>query len=282
MSAMAIDPEEYRRQSRETWGELATPWTERREWFMEVTGPVNDRLVDRAAPEPGQTFLELAAGTGDLGFQVAERVGDGGRVLVTDFAPEMVEAARRFGEGRSNVDYRVLDAEQMDLEDDSVDGVVCRWAYMLMSDPAGAFRETRRVLREGGPLSFAVWAGPDRNPWAAIPGMVLVQRGHMPPPEPGAPGIFAMGDPERIRELVTAGGFGEPDVELIEFVFPSADFETMWDNIARMSPLARVLGELPDDEQQAAREAVREAVAPFRSEDGSYAAPAATWVALAR
>ena len=84
----------------------------------------------------------------------------------------MVDVARRNGEARglSNVEYRVLDAERMDLDDDSVDGVVCRWGYMLMADPAAALGETRRVLRDGGPLAFAVWMTPDRNPWAAVPG----------------------------------------------------------------------------------------------------------------
>ena len=46
-----------------------------------------------------------------------------------------------------------MDAEKMDLEDDSVDGVICRWGYMLMADPAAALAETRRVLRDGGRLS---------------------------------------------------------------------------------------------------------------------------------
>ena len=84
----------------------------------------------------------------------------------------MVEAARGVGTelGLDNVEYRVLDAERMDLEESSVDDVVCRWGYMLMADPALAFAETRRVLRDGGRLAFAVWAAPDRNLWAAIPG----------------------------------------------------------------------------------------------------------------
>ena len=55
----------------------------------------------------------------------------------------------------------MLDAEQMDLDDDSVDAAVCRWGYMLMADPAAALRETRRVLRDGGALAFAVWAAPE-------------------------------------------------------------------------------------------------------------------------
>jgi SAM-dependent methyltransferase len=279
------DLEEYRQISLESWGEMASGWEDRREWLMGVTGLVNDWLVRKADPQPGQTYLDVAGGTGDLSFLVAERVGDAGKVIYTDFAPEMVDVARRQGEGRGagNVEYRVLDAERMDLDDDSVDGVVCRFGYMLMADPAAALRHTRRVLRDGGPLACAVWATPDRNPWAAVPGMTLVQRGHIPPPEPGAPGIFAMGMPERIQELVTGAGFAEPEIEEIAFDFHYADADDLWDALVRLAgPLARVVNALPDDERQATREAILENVASYRTDDGSYTAPAATWGVLAR
>jgi ubiquinone/menaquinone biosynthesis C-methylase UbiE len=280
-----IDLDAYREQSLETWGQMAPGWQDRREWLMDITGRVNDWLVQKADPQPGQTILDIAAGTGDLGFHVAERVGEEGRVISTDFAPEMVDVARRFGEARglTNVEHRVLDAESMDLDEDSVDGAVCRWGYMLMADPAAALKETRRVLRDGGPLAFAVWRTPDRNPWAAVPGMTLVQRGHMPAPEPGAPGIFALGEPDRIRELVTAAGFGEPELEEIAFEFRYADFDDLWDALVRIAgPLARVVNALPDDERQATRAAIEENVAPFRNAEGSYTAPAATWGVLVR
>lgn len=277
---MAIDLDAYRVQSLATWGEMASGWEDRREWLMDITGRVNGWLVEKADPQPGQTLLEIAAGTGDLGFEVAERVGEGGRVISSDFSPKMIDVARRNGEARglSNVEYRLLDAEKMDLDDDSVDGVVCRWGYMLMADPAAALRETRRVLRDGGPLAFAVWAPPDRNPWAAIPGMTLVQRGHMPPPEPGAPGMFAMGDPGRIRELVTQAGFAEPDLEEIPLEFRYANFDDLWDTLVRITgPLARAIKALPDAERQATRTAIEENVESYRNQDGSYSAPAVTW-----
>jgi ubiquinone/menaquinone biosynthesis C-methylase UbiE len=280
-----IDLDAYREQSLETWGQMAPGWQDRREWLMNISGRVNDWLVQKADPQPGQTILDIAAGTGDLGFHVAERVGQEGGVISTDFAPEMVDVARRFGEARglTNVEYRVLDAESMDLDEDSVDGAVCRWGYMLMADPAAALKETRRVLRDGGPLAFAVWRTPDRNPWAAVPGMTLVQRGHMPAPEPGAPGIFALGEPDRIRELVTAAGFDEPELEEIAFEFRYADFDDLWDALVRIAgPLARVVNALPDDERQATRAAIEENVAPYRNAEGSYTAPAATWGVLVR
>ena len=282
---MAIDLDAYRRESRQNWGQMASGWEARREWIMGITGLVNEWLAEKVEPRPGQTILDIAAGTGDLGFLVSERVGREGRVISSDFAPEMVDVARRNGDGRglSNVDYRVLDAERMELEDDSVDGVVCRWGYMLMADPLAALKETRRVLRDGGRLAFAVFRTPDRNPWAAVPGMTLVQRGHMPPPQPGAPGIFALGEPPRIRELVTGAGFGEPELEEIAFEFRYADSDDYWDALVRLAgPLAKAVNSLPDDERQATREAILQNVEPYRNDDGSYTAPAATWGVLAR
>lgn len=282
---MAIDLGMYRQQSLETWRQMAPGWERRRAWLMGFTGPVNEWLVDRTSPQPGQTILDVAAGTGDLGFDVAERVGPDGRVISTDFAPEMVDLARRLGEerGLANVEHRVLDAERMDLDDDTVDGVVSRYGYMLMADPAAALRETRRVLRHASPLAFAVWTTPDRNPWAAVPGMTLVQRGHMPPPEPGEPGMFAMGEPGRIHELVTGAGFGDPELEEIAFEFRYADFDDLWDAILSLAgPLARAIEGLSDDEREATRAAIMENVEPYRREDGSYVAPAASWGVLVR
>src|SRR5262249_14398026 len=159
-----------------------------------------------------------------------------------DFSPQMLDVALRTGAARgvTNVEYCVVDAERMDLADASFDGVLCRLGYMLMADPGAALAETRRVLRDGGGLSFVVWRGPDRNPWAALPALTLVRRGHVPPPEPGTPGMFALADPARIRELLAGTGFGEPELEEIAFEFPYADADDFWNSLLRMAgPLAR-------------------------------------------
>jgi SAM-dependent methyltransferase len=277
-----MDLQEYRETSLATWDQMASNWEDRREWMLGITGAINEWIVDRVDPQPGQTVLDVAAGTGDLGFAAAERVGDEGGVICTDFSPEMIEAARRNGAARGleNVEYRVLDAERMDLRDDSVDGVVSRWSFMLMADPAAALSETNRVLRDDGTLAFAVWQGPERNMWAAVPGMTLVQRGHVPPPEPGAPGIFALGDADRIRELVTGAGFGDPEVEELTFTWRySAD--DFWETVTKLAgPLARVINSLDEDERAATRTAVEEGVQQFREGD-ELVIPAACWGVVA-
>jgi ubiquinone/menaquinone biosynthesis C-methylase UbiE len=261
-----MDLDEYRKTSLENWDRIAPNWESERDFVMSSTGVVSERLVERLDPQPGNAVLDIAAGTGDTGFMAAERIGEDGRLVSTDFAPAMVEAARRNGEaqGLDNVEHRVLDAENMDLEDDSFDRVVARWGYMLMADPAAALAETRRVLRDDGRLSFAVWAGPEQNLWASIPAMVLVERGLIPPPEPGAPGIFAMGDPDRIRELVTGAGFGEPDIEQVEVEWRYDEVDAHWKFTLKLAgPLADVISRLDDDERESIRTEVRSKIAPL-------------------
>lgn len=261
-----MDLDEYRRASLENWDRIAPNWESERDFIWSSTEQVSERLVERVDPQPGDSVLDIAAGTGDTGFLAAERIGEGGKLVSTDFAPAMVDAARRNGEqrGLENVEYRVLDAENMDLDDDSFDRVVARWGYMLMADPAAALAETRRVLRDGGRLSFAAWAGPDQNAWASIPAMVLVERGHIPPPEPGAPGIFALADPNRIRELVTGAGFADPDIEQVEVEWRYDEVDMHWEFTLKLAgPLADVISRLDDEEREAIRAEVRSRIEPL-------------------
>src|SRR4028118_119732 len=144
--------EAARQQSRAAWGAVAPGWYAQREELWKASRPVSEWMVRKLDPRPGDTVLELAAGLADTGLMAARLVGEAGRVIATDFTPEMVAAARRRAEelGVQNAEFRVLDAERMDLQTDSVDGVLCRWAYMLMIDPPAAFSETRRVRGPGG------------------------------------------------------------------------------------------------------------------------------------
>jgi ubiquinone/menaquinone biosynthesis C-methylase UbiE len=270
-----MDQQEYRRTSHQTWERIAPTWASRRERIEESAAPVRQWLVEQLGAEPGDTVLELACGTGDTGFQIARAIGEDGRLISTDFSSQMVEAAKaRAAElGLRNVEHRVMDAERMDLGDDSVDRVVCRFGYMLMADPALALSETRRVLRPGGRLAVAVWGPPDRNPWAVIGAMTLVQRGHMPPPDPTAPGVFSMGSAERVRSLLEVAGFSDARVEEIPVRFAYADID---DYVAVMidtaGPFAMVIRGLPESEREEIKVQLGDAFRPFSS-NGGYELP---------
>ncbi len=222
-----VSHDQQRQASLETWETMAGGWERWRAVIEATSTPIREWMLRELDPQPNDTVLELAAGPGDTGFAAAALVGESGRVISSDFSPAMVEVARRRSVelGLANVEHRVLDAERIELEDDSANGVLCRFGYMLMPDPAAALAETRRVLRPGGRLALAVWREAERNPWISVVGRMLVARGHMPPPEPGAPGMFVMARDERIRELLEGAGFSVARIEEIPvlFVYESVD-----------------------------------------------------------
>src|SRR5262245_16095274 len=212
---------------RKVWEEQAKSWYEQRESLLADSRPVHEWLVRSVAPKPGQHLLEIAAGPGDTGFLAAALLGHG-RLVSTDIAPAMVEAARKRGAelGVHNVDYRVLDAQAMDLADASFDGAICRWGYMLMPDPAAALRETRRVLKPGGRLALAVFTGPAENPWVSIPVGVLREKGYLPPAaKDWQPGILALADRARLQSLLDGAGFASTTIEVVDMAWTFKDLD---------------------------------------------------------
>lgn len=278
-----MDPTEFKRASHAVWEAMAPGWDVRHAYFEERARPVSERMLELLAPEPGQTILELAGGTGVVGFTASPLVGPSGRVIVSDFSEAMVEAAARHADeiGLENVECRVLDAERLDLPDDAIDGALCRWGYMLLSDPEAAFAETRRVLRPGGRLSCAVFGSPEQNPWVALPSGVLRERGHMPPTDSDAPGILALSDPYRLSRLFAGAGFSDPVIDEVAFTWRFPDTDAYWDFLTRAAgAIALILDRLDDDERERVREEIAEQVESYAGVAGTEL-PALSVVAAA-
>jgi SAM-dependent methyltransferase len=278
-----VDVEGYRRANREVWEAMAPGWERWRAQLADALAPVRAWLIGALGPGSGETVLELGAGTGETGFEAAAALGDDGRLISTDFSQEMVDVARRRGTelGLRNVEYRVIDAERIELETDSVDGALCQSTYMLTADPAAALAETRRVLRPGGRLALSVWGAPERNPWGSIGGMILVERGHLPPPEPEAPGVFSMASAERTGALLDGAGFSSVATEEVpvRFTFEDLDDYEQW-VIDVAGPFAVVVRGLPKDEREVLRARLAEAFVPFAG-DGGYGLPGLALCAVA-
>jgi ubiquinone/menaquinone biosynthesis C-methylase UbiE len=263
--------DDYRQASLAIWEQMAAGWEEDRRGVWEASRAVGKWLVDALDPQPGETVLELAAGVGDTGFAAAQRLGPSGRLISTDFSEPMVAAASRRAEelGVANVELRTMDAERMDLDDASVDGVLCRWGYMLMADPVAALSETRRVLRPGGRVAFSVWADPQANPWASVPAKALLDHTGGEPPDPRAPGIFAMASEERTRELLSEAGLEPRRMEHVEMVWAFATPDEHWHYLMDLAgALAMVVRSMPDDEQATVRRLTEERLESVAREPG--------------
>ena len=266
---MAVD--QQRQEIYEIAEAIAPTWERRRAEVEAVMTPVREWMLRELSPRAGDTVLELAAGVGETGFDTATVVGEQGRVICSDFSPAMLDAARRRGaeRGLDNVDYRVIDAELIQLDTDSVDGALCRLGYMLMADPAQALTETRRVLRPGGRLALAVWGSMEQNPFFTVIAIALTQHGHLPPPEPPGPPVFSMASADRTTALLERAGFSGVRTEEVAVRFAVSGTDGYLSLVADTAgPLGLALQALSENDREAVKADVEDSIARFRSGRG--------------
>lgn len=222
-------------------------------------------------------MLELAAGPGETSLELAEIVGPSGRVVCTDHVPNMVAAAEREARKRGFdwMTCRVMDAAALEVADAEMDAVVCRLGLMLMPDPEQVVAEARRVLRPGGRMGVVVWGEAADNPWATTWWRVLETRTDLPSTPPGAPGMFALGEPGGLSGVLEAGGFESVRTQPIPMAWEYESFEQLWEVQGSLnSALRNVIAELVNEEMDDLKAEVVEAMAGFRTAAGGYRLPA--------
>jgi ubiquinone/menaquinone biosynthesis C-methylase UbiE len=266
------------------WESMAAGWKATRASFQHIVEPVSQWMVQAIHPQPGHRVLELAAGLGDTGLMAAQLVAPGGSVIITDGTAGMVAAAAERAEevGATNVELRTMQAEWIDLPTASVDGVLCRFGYMLLVDPETALRETRRVLKPGGRVALAVWDELERNPWMRVIREALVTSGLAPAAMPEGPGPFALAAPGALEELLETAGFDEVEVEPIDLSIDFPSLDAWWDHVMQTSgSTVEIVRGLSPAEHYRLRDLVDAGYAPYVRDDGSLQVPARALVAAA-
>ena len=108
-----------------------------------------DRFVARVKPRAGEEILDMAGGTGDVAFRMAER---GAQVTVADINAEMLQVGRERAEARalSGLSWKVENAETLSFVDASFDAYTIVFGIRNVTDIPAALREAQRVLKRGG------------------------------------------------------------------------------------------------------------------------------------
>lgn len=241
-------------------------------------------MVEHLELQPGERVLDLACGPGDTGFLAAELVKPGGELIATDASRAMlgVASGRARDLGVTNVEFRQLELEWIDLETATVDAALCRWGLMFAVDPGAALQEVRRVLRPQGRIALAVWDDPEGNPWATIPSRAMVELGHVVPPDPDQPGMFALANQDRVRRLLEDAGFLEVRIDSVGLTRTNANVAQFLDETVDLSAqFGEVWRRLSERHRDEVRERIVALTAPFTGADGSVRLPARSLVAAA-
>jgi SAM-dependent methyltransferase len=265
------DPHGRRAHLHGMWASVAGSWGEHADYTDARHAGNARRLLELAAPLPGERVLELACGAGGVGLAAARLVAPTGEVVLSDVAAEMTEiaAARASRLGLTAVTSRVLDLENIEEPDCSYDVVVCRDGLQFALDPNRAVLEIRRVLRPGGRVAVAVWGPRAQNPWLGlVMDAVTAQTGKQVPP-PGLPGPFAIDDPTRLAGLLTEAGLSDVTVCELQVPLLAASFSDWWTKTSALAgPLAAMLAALPPQVTQALKIRARQLAAPYETPDG--------------
>jgi len=189
-------------------GEVAEQWRRGAAQRDEIIGPASEMMLDLANLGSGSRVLDVAAGTGDQTLMAARRVGSRGYVLATDNSSSMLkvaaEAARNAG--LTNVDTRVMDAENIDLDADSFDAGICRMGLMLFSNPVKALIGMHRVLKPAGKVVALVWSTEEKNPCRGVPLAIVRRFGCNLAAVPGLRLMFALGESGILEDSFREGG----------------------------------------------------------------------------
>jgi ubiquinone/menaquinone biosynthesis C-methylase UbiE len=173
-----------------------------------------DEALDLVALEPGERFLDVAAGTGGLSLPAARRRA---RVLATDWSPAMVERfeARVREEGLSNAEGRVMDCHELDLPDDGFDVTGSQFGVMLVPDQPRALREMVRVTKPGGRVLVIAYGFPAELEFLQffIGALTAVAPDFPGLPDDPPPLEFQVSDPEVLRRRLTDAGLEGVRVE---------------------------------------------------------------------
>lgn len=265
--------------------EEGSHWVAESDRYDAMARPFGDAMLDAAQLRQGERVLDVGCGNGATTLEAGRRVRPGGTAVGVDLSPPMLGLARQraAAAGLDDVEFLRADAQVHNFGEGAFDVVVSRSGLMFFDDPDAAFANLARALRPGGRMAFVAWQGLERSQWILVAGMAAAP--HVGIPEgvgPNEPGPFGLADPDRTRRILQGAGF--VDVTLDEIVRPmriGSDVDDAVGFLRSIPVVVDLFASATPDQQAAAEDAVRAALAAHMGPDGVVMEDNAAWLVTA-
>lgn len=227
--------------------------------------PAHDLLIEVSDIQPGESILDIAAGTGLVTFRMAERIGPTGNILATDISDEMVKIGTQTSHSKefANVIFERMDAENLTCEDNTFTLATCALGLMYFPDPDAALSEMYRVLNHGGRAVVAVWGSRKKCGWSEIFSIVDARVN-----TDVCPMFFNLGESEVLKYPFINAGFKDISLKKIETKLIYSSAEEACEASFLGGPVAMAYSRFDEANRKEAKAEYIKSIEPFKTENG--------------
>lgn len=209
MKTATFDATAYKAATTRQWQNAAQAWSEWGATLRDWLGPATEIMIDLADISLGCSVLDVAAGAGDQTMQIADHIGPDGYILATDISSNILDyaAANAKAQGYGQIDFKVMDGENLTSGTGQFDAVVSRVGLIYFPNQMKALQGIRDTLKPGGRFAAMVYSTPENNGFFSIPVATIRKAANLPAPAKGQPGPFSLGQPGVLAEVLAQAGF---------------------------------------------------------------------------
>jgi SAM-dependent methyltransferase len=264
--------------------EAGERWSAFQERIDRAFAPLGAVGIAKAAPKRGEDVLDVGCGCGASSIDVAGTIGAGGLLTGVDVSQPMPAVAKQRASDMRlrNAQFMLADAATHGFGEGVFDLVYSRFGVMFFDDPASAFTNIRRSMRNDGRLVFVCWRALATNPWFTVP--MNAVRPHVPQQprvDPHAPGPLSFADPDHVRGILEVAGFSDIAFAAFDAQLPFGDVAEASGLVSKIGPTSRLLGDANAQEFAVAMAALQDAMRSHNI-DGEVMLGAGVWIVSAK